>query len=750
MFVRIRLRAIFLSCTLASLLLVLDSSLTIGQSNGVPGGLSINGQSIIAGTDGGWFATSSTIYYERGNNNFFFDINLERFHFNPPSTITSISKKGPQSALVLLSDGSVHLISYNSGAKELVEKNLPPNFQPGSQSWKKIAGDAIYRLSSSALYVTRDTGTTWQVDSAGLQNATVWDFALDTLQYVYAATTNGLFVQHPDTNIWHKVNSFTQAANLYRVFVDRKNRILVGGNGGELYFSTNGSTWSTDTGGIGNQWVNLIADDALANLYVVTRNPFTNIDQIYRSSSGTSSWQEIDGSLNSITVNNTAINSLLGDTLLAAETSFGLFLSTDQGTTWVPHNNNITAETFTGFLKSQTGTWFTTTSMGLFSKNPSDTSWTKSYPLTGFANGVAVTGDAVGDIFAGSTRTPAGGPILFRSTDNGTSWSADTAGISILRTGIYALDESGGQHLGTSQWGSSYPSLLFTKPLGGSWTRDTAGFQSTVYSFSYSIASDKHGYLYVTGSYFNGYGGAQVNARVMRRPIGGGPWVPDTTGLPTSVNYLSRLAPDKSGNMMGIAGSSLYRRTNGTWGTVSLPTQVVSNFYSFDKFSTDSSGALFASFTNFSGGRGVYFTTNGGTSWTFAGLDSLSITQLISYGDSTYASTLNGLYILRRQAAGTTGVTKNDVHPMTYQLFQNYPNPFNPTTTISFQLAAVSKLNLKIYDLLGREVETLLDGEMNAGMHQVTFDAAKFSSGIYFCRLQAGSFTATKKLLLLK
>jgi hypothetical protein len=90
------------------------------------------------------------------------------------------------------------------------------------------------------------------------------------------------------------------------------------------------------------------------------------------------------------------------------------------------------------------------------------------------------------------------------------------------------------------------------------------------------------------------------------------------------------------------------------------------------------------------------------------------------------------------------------VAPLAFALGQNYPNPFNPTTRISFQLAAVGKVSLKIYDLLGREVETLVDGEMNAGFHLIVFDASRLSSGIYFYRLSAGEYAATKKLVLLK
>jgi F5/8 type C domain/Secretion system C-terminal sorting domain len=88
--------------------------------------------------------------------------------------------------------------------------------------------------------------------------------------------------------------------------------------------------------------------------------------------------------------------------------------------------------------------------------------------------------------------------------------------------------------------------------------------------------------------------------------------------------------------------------------------------------------------------------------------------------------------------------------PSEYVLNQNYPNPFNPSTVISYRLSITSRVSLKVYDVLGREVATLVDGHQAAGNHSVTFDARKLPSGVYLYRLQAGSFSATKKLLLLK
>lgn len=88
--------------------------------------------------------------------------------------------------------------------------------------------------------------------------------------------------------------------------------------------------------------------------------------------------------------------------------------------------------------------------------------------------------------------------------------------------------------------------------------------------------------------------------------------------------------------------------------------------------------------------------------------------------------------------------------PTSLELYQNYPNPFNPTTVISYQLSAVSYVTLKVYDVLGREVATVVNEHQNPGSHTVAFDASKLSSGVYFYRLNAGTYTATKKMMVVK
>jgi hypothetical protein len=85
-----------------------------------------------------------------------------------------------------------------------------------------------------------------------------------------------------------------------------------------------------------------------------------------------------------------------------------------------------------------------------------------------------------------------------------------------------------------------------------------------------------------------------------------------------------------------------------------------------------------------------------------------------------------------------------------FVLSQNHPNPFNPSTTINYQIPELSFVTLKVYDVLGNEVGTLVNEEKPIGNYEVEFDAISLTSGIYFYKLQAGSFVETKKMVLMK
>jgi glucuronoarabinoxylan endo-1,4-beta-xylanase len=83
-------------------------------------------------------------------------------------------------------------------------------------------------------------------------------------------------------------------------------------------------------------------------------------------------------------------------------------------------------------------------------------------------------------------------------------------------------------------------------------------------------------------------------------------------------------------------------------------------------------------------------------------------------------------------------------------LHQNYPNPFNPSTIIEFNLPVTSKVTLKVFNILGEEVATLLSASLLLGSHSVTWDASNLASGVYLYRLQAGDYVETRKMILMR
>jgi hypothetical protein len=88
--------------------------------------------------------------------------------------------------------------------------------------------------------------------------------------------------------------------------------------------------------------------------------------------------------------------------------------------------------------------------------------------------------------------------------------------------------------------------------------------------------------------------------------------------------------------------------------------------------------------------------------------------------------------------------------PIANGLAQNFPNPFNPSTRIGYSVARAGHVSLKVFDLLGREIASLIEGEQERGIHSVEWDGAGHAGGIYFYRLRCGSYSDTKRMLLIK
>ena len=99
---------------------------------------------------------------------------------------------------------------------------------------------------------------------------------------------------------------------------------------------------------------------------------------------------------------------------------------------------------------------------------------------------------------------------------------------------------------------------------------------------------------------------------------------------------------------------------------------------------------------------------------------------------------------------GSVSSVKNNALPGQYELYQNFPNPFNPGTIINYQIPNSGIVTLKVYDILGREIKTLVNELKSRGNYSVNFDAGSLSSGVYFYQLKSGGYSSIKKMVLLK
>jgi hypothetical protein len=152
-------------------------------------------------------------------------------------------------------------------------------------------------------------------------------------------------------------------------------------------------------------------------------------------------------------------------------------------------------------------------------------------------------------------------------------------------------------------------------------------------------------------------------------------------------------------------------------------------------------------------GDGVFHTTNGGQAWTAIneGLTDLYVASLATSGQHYLLAGSGYSGVLRSVQQVTLDVQCLTASiPSTTNLFQNYPNPFNPNTNIKYQIPSTNHVTLKVFDLLGREVATLVNDVKEPGTYTVRWDASGVASGVYFYRLKAGDFVETKRMLLMR
>jgi hypothetical protein len=152
---------------------------------------------------------------------------------------------------------------------------------------------------------------------------------------------------------------------------------------------------------------------------------------------------------------------------------------------------------------------------------------------------------------------------------------------------------------------------------------------------------------------------------------------------------------------------------------------------------------------NFRSDHWLWSSENEGAVWDIRSHEFAPLYQLVVHQDRIWAARGDGLWWFP-YGAWTSVVEERQQVPQRPSLSEAYPSPFNPTTQLRFVVQSASNVTLKVYDMLGQEVATLVNGSIPAGTHLATWNAADMSSGVYFCRMTAEGFTITKRLVLAK
>ena len=235
---------------------------------------------------------------------------------------------------------------------------------------------------------------------------------------------------------------------------------------------------------------------------------------------------------------------------------------------------------------------------------------------------------------------------------------------------------------------------------------------------------------------------AGSEGRIFLSTNNGTNWNVINNGFP---NYLDVYSIAISGiNIFLGTNNGVFLSTNNgaNWSSVGFANKVVLSF------ATSGTSVLAGTDCN-----GIYLSTNNGTNW-------VNKNQGFNVLPSVYALTISNGYIFagtwsnsiwRRPLSEIISVQNISTEiPAQFSLSQNYPNPFNSTSNLKFQISNLSYVKIIVYDIMGREVQTLVNERLQLGTYEVTFDGSTLNSGIYFYRMKTEGFSETKKMLLIK
>jgi photosystem II stability/assembly factor-like uncharacterized protein len=621
---------------------------------------------------------------------------------------------------------------------------------------------------------TIDGGTIWTVRSIDLRVSLygVW-FTDDNRGFV--AGSNGAFYATTDDGITWTQKILTPAITIYALsFRDEKNGVFVGSSG-TIYGTTDGgSTWSRQVSGIeGNNAPALLAVDfgAAHNGVAVGEN-----GTILRTTDGGASWsyQQLASyiTLRGVHFVDSMNGFVVGDR--------GMILgTTDGGLSWTERVQGFTSWfSAVRFITPNLG--FVTGSDGMLART-SDGGATWTYqaggpriPLYAVRFTDPTTAIAVG--YQGG---------IYKTSDGGVSWEVQPSGIPNNLRGVDFLDRTTGIAVGdygavlrTSDGGATWTDLSIQTPTGSSMMFSGVAFGSPTVGLIVGRLDSLEGTSTLTHSLVLrtidagrnwvrvllpapndrdlrgvSFGSSSVatvvgaNGLILRSTDGGATWSTQG-GVPAPtvrLNAVSFAGPDV-GFVAGDAGTILRTVDGGaTWTSqVTGSTRNLTGVWTLNGVNAIAVGAT-----------GTVFVSNDiGATWLPVATVTAQDLYAVHFSDVDRGMIVGnkGVVLATPQASIPTAIAWSD-HPSVptdAALAQNYPNPFNGMTTVEFRIAKYEIVSLKVYDILGREVATLIDEMKGPGTCRLQWDSRNLPSGVYLCRLRAGDFQAVKKMVLLK
>lgn len=556
-------------------------------------------------------------------------------------------------------------------------------------------GDTIYAGSTlSTIYISTDLGQTWWDTTVVPFFGQSIDRILPAPPYLFvSASGRGVYRSSDGGRTWLERNDGINLGAILSKPLERIGDTLFVGidNGGA---QPCGGIWRSTNNG--DSWVQ-------SSTYRMTRVLGTCIDTAYY-----------------LTTALLARN----HTLFAGSFGFGVFRSTDTGTSWKQVAAPI--QSYGQTVLAQRGdTLYAggTDGGGLFMSLDNGNHWDQfMYELHGSVTSIVPSGQF---LFAGQAY----GAGVVRSSNGGQTWTRSTAGPTNT---VNCMSESGGiLYAGTD--GGLYASTN----AGGTWTQ-------TAYTTPANNLLAKGNVILVNRAEF----GTQ---RTFRSTDGGASFDTVAGGLPAGFVARDYLTAGNRIIALGIAvgsGSVFSSVDDGaTWTNISGPlTAAYCHALAGDTLFV--SGSIGASVV-------LRRTTDFGQTWTVvstAGLSNGAFEDLA--WKNGYLFGVRGVGqsgVWRIQLSGTVGVDETDTPlPRDIALDQNFPNPFNPATTITYHLPSSGVVSLRVYDLLGREIATLVDGPAGAGTHQIQWNATQMPTGVYLVRLSTPSGAFTRRMMLVK